>query len=76
MSGVLAQERLNMAAACRVHDDHLDDLLALDERVRGDVKGRAGGGAGSRARHDGQLRLRSGRSRRSADLVRSEPVVN
>lgn len=61
-----------MSAACRVHDDHLVDLLALDERVRGDVKD----GAGSRARHDGQLRLRSGRSRRSADLVCSEPVVN
>lgn len=65
-----------MPASCRVHDDHLDDLLALDECLRGDVEVGAGGGAGSRARHDGQLRLSSGRSQRSADLVRSEPVVN
>lgn len=65
-----------MPPTCRVHGDHLDTLLALDERVREDVEGGAGGGAGSRARHDGQLRLRSGRSRRSADLVCSEPVVN
>lgn len=63
-----------MPPTCRVHSDHLDTLLALDERVREDVEGGAGGGAGSRARHDGQLR--SGRSRRSADLVCSEPVVN
>lgn len=76
LSGVLVQERFYVPAACRVHDDHLDDLLALDERIRGDVNGGAGGGARSRARHDGQLRLGSGRSRRSADLVRSEPVVN
>lgn len=70
VGGVVAEERLHVAAPCGVHDDHLDDLLALDEGVGGDGEG--GGGA----RQDGQLLLSAGWGQRRAELVRLEPVVN
>ncbi len=68
----MAEERLHVATPSRVHDDHLHDLLALDQGVGGDGEGGAGGGA----RQDGQVLLSAGWGQRRAELVRLEPVVN
>lgn len=70
VGGVVAEERLHVAAPSGVDDDHLDDLLTLDEGVWGDGEGGAG------ARQDGQLLLSAGWGQRRAELVRLEPVVN
>lgn len=72
MRGVVTEEGLHASAACRIHHDHLNDLLALDERVWGDGKGRARAGT----RQDGQMGLSAGWSQRGAELVRLKPVVN
>lgn len=72
VGGVVAEERLHVATPGGVDDDHLDDLLALDEGVGGDGEG----GARGEARQDGQLLLSAGWGQRRAELVRLEPVVN
>ena len=77
MGGAVAEEGFDAAAARGVHDDHLDDLLALDERVQGRERGQD-------ARQDGQgVDAGEGRGRGAEEalggggqLVRLEPVVN
>lgn len=72
LGGVVAEKGLHVAAPGGINDDHLDNLLALDEGVGGDGEGGARGGA----RQDGQVLLSAGWDQRRAELVRLEPVVN
>lgn len=87
--GGASEEGLHVSAPALVQDDHLDDLLALDERFGGQVHGRAGLASG-RARAGLQLQVvqrppvvkkgaREGSSLGAPgriELVRLKPVVN
>lgn len=46
--GALAEEGLHPPSSALVHHDHLDDLLALDERFRAEVPGLDGAKQGGR----------------------------
>lgn len=68
----LAEEGLHPPSAALVHDDHLDDLLALDEGFWAEVPGLDGaeqGGWGSQGQRHGLI---AG----LAQLIGLQPVVN
>lgn len=68
----LAQEGLHSASPALIDDDHLYDLLALDERFWAELSGLDGTEQG-RGRSQGQRRgLNAGR----AQLIGLQPVVN
>lgn len=71
-SRALTEEGLHSPSPALVHDNHLDDLLALDERFWAEVSGldgaEEGGWRGQGQRH----RLNAG----LAQLIRLQPVVN
>lgn len=68
----LAQEGLHPPSPALVHDDHLDDLLALDERFRAELprldRAEQGGWCGQGQRHGLNAGL--------AQLIGLQPVVN
>lgn len=68
----LAEEGLHAAPPTLVHHDHLDDLLALDERVGPQLPG-LDGAEQSRGGGQGQRR---GLNAGLAQLIGLQPVVN
>lgn len=68
----LAEEGLHPPSPALVHDDHLDDLLALDERFRAQLARLHGAEQGGR-RGQGQ---RCGLNAGLAQLIGLQPVVN
>lgn len=70
--GALAEEGLHPAPPTLVHDDHLDDLLTLDERLWAEVPGLDGAEQGG-GRSQGEGR---GLNAGVAQLIGLQPVVN
>lgn len=70
--GALAEEGLHPAPPALVHDNHLDDLLALDERFWAEVSGLDGTEEGGWRGQGQGRRLNAG----LAQLIRLQPVVN
>lgn len=68
----LAEEGLHAPSPALVHHNHLDDLLALDERLRAQLPGLDGAEQGGRRRQGQRRRLNAG----LAQLIGLQPVVN
>lgn len=68
----LAEEGLHPPSPALVHNDHLDDLLALDERVWAQVPGLDGAEQGGRCSQGQGGGLNAG----LAQLIGLQPVVN
>lgn len=71
-SRALAEEGLHPPSPALVHHDHLDNLLALDERFWAELPGLDGAEQGGR-RSQGQRR---GLNAGLAQLIGLQPVVN